>query len=229
MTRPERRAAEITAAENDAAAGSAPRRRRRCTSGRCERMPLGRAVVVPGVGPVPDLPARGEGQPGLGRRRQRVHRLPQRLRLDGRRPRAPEGRRGDRARRAHRHALRRADRVDGALRRGAVPAVRASTQVRFCNSGTEATMDAIRIARAATGREHIVKIEGSYHGHHDTVMFSVVPNSDVDGRPRARRRRRRCRTGIPAGDGRVHARRAVQRPRGRSPRCSTSAATRSRA
>ena len=54
-------------------------------------------------------------------------------------------------------------------------------QVRFANSGTEATMDAIRVARAATGREHIVKIEGSYHGHHDAVMFSVVPNSDAIG------------------------------------------------
>jgi glutamate-1-semialdehyde 2,1-aminomutase len=54
-------------------------------------------------------------------------------------------------------------------------------QVRFTNSGSEATMDAIRVARAATGREAVVKIEGSYHGHHDTVMFSVVPNSDVMG------------------------------------------------
>ena len=54
-------------------------------------------------------------------------------------------------------------------------------QVRFSNSGTEATMSAIRIARAATGRDDIVKIEGSYHGHHDTVMFSVVPNADLMG------------------------------------------------
>jgi glutamate-1-semialdehyde 2,1-aminomutase len=53
--------------------------------------------------------------------------------------------------------------------------------VRFCNSGTEATMTAIRVARAATGREHIVKIEGSYHGHYDALMFSVVPNSDLMG------------------------------------------------
>src|SRR5579862_759402 len=43
-------------------------------------------------------------------------------------------------------------------------------QVRFSNSGTEATMDAIRLARAYTGRDLIVKIEGTYHGHHDTVM-----------------------------------------------------------
>jgi glutamate-1-semialdehyde 2,1-aminomutase len=54
-------------------------------------------------------------------------------------------------------------------------------EVRFANSGTEATMSAIRIARAATGRDDIVKIEGSYHGHHDPVMFSVVPNSDLMG------------------------------------------------
>ena len=53
--------------------------------------------------------------------------------------------------------------------------------VRFANSGTEATMGAIRIARAATGRDDIVKIEGSYHGHHDPVMFSVVPNADMMG------------------------------------------------
>jgi glutamate-1-semialdehyde 2,1-aminomutase len=54
-------------------------------------------------------------------------------------------------------------------------------QVRFSNSGTEATMEAIRLARAATGRDTILKIEGSYHGHHDAVMFSVVPNADVMG------------------------------------------------
>lgn len=52
-------------------------------------------------------------------------------------------------------------------------------QMRFVNSGTEATMDAIRVARAATGRDVIVKMEGSYHGHHDSVLFSVVPESDV--------------------------------------------------
>ena len=49
-------------------------------------------------------------------------------------------------------------------------------QVRFTNSGTESTMDAIRLARGATGRDTVCKIEGSYHGHHDTVMFSVVPS-----------------------------------------------------
>ncbi len=44
---------------------------------------------------------------------------------------------------------------------------------RFVNSGSEATMDAIRIARAYTGCEQVVKIFGSYHGHHDYVMVSL--------------------------------------------------------
>ncbi|MFM7719177.1 MAG: aspartate aminotransferase family protein [Actinomycetota bacterium] len=52
-------------------------------------------------------------------------------------------------------------------------------QMRYVNTGTEATMSAIRVARAATGRDRIVKMEGSYHGHHDAVLFSVVPEADV--------------------------------------------------
>jgi len=44
---------------------------------------------------------------------------------------------------------------------------------RFVNSGSEATMDAIRIARAFTGRDQVMKIFGSYHGHHDYVMVSL--------------------------------------------------------
>jgi hypothetical protein len=46
-------------------------------------------------------------------------------------------------------------------------------RVRFVNSGTEATMDAVHLMRAATGRSKIVKIEGTYHGHHDSVQVSV--------------------------------------------------------
>ena len=47
---------------------------------------------------------------------------------------------------------------------------------RPTNSGTEATMDAIRLARGATGREKLVKVEGGYHGHHDEVMVSNKPS-----------------------------------------------------
>jgi glutamate-1-semialdehyde 2,1-aminomutase len=46
--------------------------------------------------------------------------------------------------------------------------------VRFANSGTEATMHALRIARAHTGREKIVKFEGDYHGFHDYLLWSTA-------------------------------------------------------
>src|SRR4051794_32946959 len=52
---------------------------------------------------------------------------------------------------------------------------------RFTNSGTESTMDAIHLARGLTGRDVIVKIEGTYHGHHDAVMVSVKPPADEMG------------------------------------------------
>jgi glutamate-1-semialdehyde 2,1-aminomutase len=54
---------------------------------------------------------------------------------------------------------------------------------RFVNSGSEATMDAIRIARGLTGRDTIMKIFGSYHGHHDAVMVSIgVPYDEIGDR-----------------------------------------------
>jgi glutamate-1-semialdehyde 2,1-aminomutase len=46
-------------------------------------------------------------------------------------------------------------------------------QVRFANSGTEATMHALRIARSHTGREKIIKFEGQYHGMYDYMLFST--------------------------------------------------------
>jgi glutamate-1-semialdehyde 2,1-aminomutase len=52
---------------------------------------------------------------------------------------------------------------------------------RFCNSGTEATLEAGRLMRANTGRDLLVKIEGSYHGHHDSLMFSVAPDAEDMG------------------------------------------------
>jgi glutamate-1-semialdehyde 2,1-aminomutase len=54
---------------------------------------------------------------------------------------------------------------------------------RFTNSGTEATMDAIRVARGVTGRDKIVKVEGGYHGHHDEVMISMKPLLSAAGSP----------------------------------------------
>ncbi|TMB99933.1 MAG: aspartate aminotransferase family protein [Chloroflexi bacterium] len=54
-------------------------------------------------------------------------------------------------------------------------------QWRFTNSGTESTLDAVRIARAFTGRERLIKMEASYHGHHDALMVSVEPPADLMG------------------------------------------------
>ena len=54
---------------------------------------------------------------------------------------------------------------------------------RFANSGTESTLAAVHLMRAATGRSHIIKVEGSYHGHHDTVQVSVYPDADAFGHP----------------------------------------------
>jgi glutamate-1-semialdehyde 2,1-aminomutase len=54
---------------------------------------------------------------------------------------------------------------------------------RFANSGTEATMDAVHLMRSITGRDLIIKIEGCYHGHHDSVQVSVAPASDEAGPP----------------------------------------------
>src|SRR5215212_1337769 len=52
---------------------------------------------------------------------------------------------------------------------------------RYTNSGSESTMDAIRIARAYTQRDTVMKIFGSYHGHHDTVMVSIGVEYDKIG------------------------------------------------
>ena len=71
-------------------------------------------------------------------------------------------------------------------------------QWRFTNSGTESTMDAIHLARAATGRDVVLKIEGSYHGHHDAVMVSVRPPLDQLGE-------RGVAASVPFGAGHPHA------------------------
>ena len=70
---------------------------------------------------------------------------------------------------------------------------------RFLNSGSEATMDAIRIARAHTGRDPIMKIMGSYHGHHDYVMVSIGLVEFKDRGPRNNYKSTPYGAGIPQG------------------------------
>jgi glutamate-1-semialdehyde 2,1-aminomutase len=59
-------------------------------------------------------------------------------------------------------------------------------QWRFANSGTEATMDAIHLMRAFTDRDLIIKVEGCYHGHHDSVQVSICPDADDEIGPAER-------------------------------------------
>ncbi|HUU09030.1 MAG TPA: glutamate-1-semialdehyde 2,1-aminomutase [Phycisphaerae bacterium] len=62
----------------------------------------------------------------------------------------------------------------------AMPAIE---QVRFVNSGTEATMSAVRLARAATGRPGIIKFEGCYHGHVDALLVRAGSGAMTLGAP----------------------------------------------
>ncbi|WP_372747672.1 glutamate-1-semialdehyde 2,1-aminomutase [Litorivivens sp.] len=56
-------------------------------------------------------------------------------------------------------------------------------QVRMVNSGTEATMSAIRLARGATGRDKIIKFEGCYHGHSDSLLIKAGSGALTFGVP----------------------------------------------
>jgi glutamate-1-semialdehyde 2,1-aminomutase len=63
---------------------------------------------------------------------------------------------------------------------GAIPSIE---MLRFVNSGTEATMSAIRLARAATGRDRIIKFRGCYHGHVDALLVEAGSGAATLGVP----------------------------------------------
>ncbi len=70
--------------------------------------------------------------------------------------------------------------------------------LRFSSTGAEATMHAIRIARAYRGRRKVLKFEGCYHGSHDALLVSVKPSKEKEGDPK-RPNRVPASTGIPEG------------------------------
>jgi glutamate-1-semialdehyde 2,1-aminomutase len=91
--------------------------------------------------------------------------------------------------------------------------VPSSDRTKFVSTGTEAVMSAIRLARAYTGKERILKFEGMYHGHSDYMLLNVHPGTENLGTRHAaetrrekagvlhlRRRRSRpdCRPAVPA-------------------------------
>jgi len=74
---------------------------------------------------------------------------------------------------------------DRELRAGELICERFSLEhMRFTNSGSESTLHALRLARAYTGRDKVLKFEGAYHGGHDTVLVSVKPPRAKVGHPR---------------------------------------------
>ncbi len=74
-----------------------------------------------------------------------------------------------------------------------VSAVPCADKVRFCSSGNEATFFAMRLARAFTGREKVLKFEGAFHGVHDYAILSMGSAAPYSPRPRVES------AGIPAG------------------------------
>lgn len=64
-----------------------------------------------------------------------------------------------------------------------IEAVPGLDMVRMVNSGTEATMSALRVARAATGRHRVVKFVGCYHGHHDSLLIRAGSGAATLGVP----------------------------------------------
>jgi glutamate-1-semialdehyde 2,1-aminomutase len=61
-------------------------------------------------------------------------------------------------------------------------------KVRMCNSGTEACMSAIRLARGFTKRDKIIKFAGCYHGHSDSLLVKAGSGALTHGQSRQRRR-----------------------------------------
>jgi glutamate-1-semialdehyde 2,1-aminomutase len=61
-----------------------------------------------------------------------------------------------------------------------VPSIR---KVRMCNSGTEATMSAVRLARGFTGRDKLIKFSGCYHGHSDSLLIKAGSGALTHGHP----------------------------------------------
>ena len=98
---------------------------------------------------------------------------------------------------------------------------------RYNNSGTEATMDAFHLMRIATGRDKVIKVEGSYHGHHDAVQVSVYPDDDEVGPGRPPELGARPAAPSPPAVAAADRRRAVRRPRRPSSGCSSRTAARS--
>ena len=73
--------------------------------------------------------------------------------------------------------------AENELARSVLEAFPSIEMVRFVSSGTEATMSAIRLARAFTGRDKVIKFEGGYHGHGDALLVAAGSGATAHGIP----------------------------------------------
>lgn len=73
--------------------------------------------------------------------------------------------------------------LETALAKAVISMYEGIDKIRFVSSGTEATMSAIRLARAYTGREDIIKFEGCYHGHSDSLLVQAGSGLATFGNP----------------------------------------------
>ena len=97
--------------------------------------------------------------------------------------------------------------AEAELAEAVIEAFPSMDKVRFVSSGTEATMSAIRLARAFTGRKYIVKFEGCYHGHADSLLVKAGSGVATLWHPRLSRRAGRA--------GEIHFGAAFQQQAGR--------------
>lgn len=76
--------------------------------------------------------------------------------------------------------------AEGELARLFLDCLPTADRVQFLNTGSEATAQAIRVARAATGRSHLIKMQGGYNGHHNSVALNLMTAPDQLGGRRMR-------------------------------------------
>ena len=169
-------------------------------------------VNSPGAGdaadrPRPDLHRARRGLRAGRRRRQPLPRLGRLLGPADPRPRrARRSLGGDRGAPSAGTSYGAATAAEVELAEEVVARVPSVEMVRMTSSGTEAAMSAVRLARAVTGREVVVKFAGAYHGHSDGLLAeagSGLATLGGPGQPRGHR-----------GAGGGHGRRALERPRG---------------
>ena len=162
------------------------------------------------VGASPALHPPRVGRPHRGHRRQPLHRLCDVVGTADSRSCAARARQGAGCGGQRWYQLRCAKPAGGGARRARRALMPSLERVRFVNSGTEAAMSAVRVARAATGRDRILKFEGCYHGHADAFLVKAGSGALTLGTPTS--------PGVHARHFRRHARRRLQRSRRRSRR-----------